>query len=136
MKTLPTLRDKKRYMAFEVNSEEIITRQELIKEIYNSVRSLFGDVGASEINFGLMSYDGKYGIIRCAKEKTGETRAMLACVNKIRGLRISILVLGISGTIKGATEKFIQKSLIKGLEPDKEKQEHPIPWVAGSHQVE
>ncbi len=136
MKTLPTLRDKKRYMAFEVNSEEIITRQELIKEISSSLCSLFGDVGVSEINFGLMLYDGKYGIIRCAKEKTVETRATLACVNKIRGIHISILVLGISGTIKGATEKFIQKSLIKGLEPDKENQEHPIPWVAGKHQVE
>ncbi len=99
MKTIPVLRDKKR-------------------EIFNSVFSLFGDAGSSEINFGLLSYDGRYGILRCAREKTSDTRAALACVNTVRGQRISILVLGMSGTIKGATEKFIQQSIIKESEPE------------------
>ncbi len=119
MKTRPTLRDKKRYVAFELVSDQIITRQELIKEILNSIYSLFGDIGCSEINPWLMTFDGKYGIIRCAREKTTETRAALACMNNLRGVRMSILVLGISGTIKGATEKFIQNTLIKELEPEK-----------------
>jgi len=134
MKTLPTLRDKKRYLAFEVEPAQKISRQELVEEIFNSSCSLFGDVGCSEINFGLMSYDGRYGIIRCAREKTGETRAALACINKVRGIRVSILVLGISGTIKGAMEKFIQQRLIKEPEPDKDNQEHPDYWVAGNNQ--
>lgn len=118
MKTLPTLRDKKRYMAFEVMSEQKITRQELIKEILNSMISLFGDAGASEINPRLISYGEGYGIIRCSRGKTEETRAVLACINNNHGIRVSISVLGISGTIKGATEKFIQKGLIKEVEPD------------------
>ncbi|MDP2768054.1 MAG: Rpp14/Pop5 family protein [Candidatus Methanoperedens sp.] len=120
MKTLPTLRDKKRYMAFEVTSEQAITRQQLINEILNSIHSLFGDTGCSEINPRLMSFDGRYGIIRCLREKTQEARAALACINNVKGIRVSILVLGISGTIKGATEKFIQMTLIKELEPKKE----------------
>ncbi len=123
MKTLPTLRDKKRYIAFDIMSQQNITRQELVDEISDSIFSLFGDVGCSEINFGLMSYDGRYGIIRCAKEKTRETRAALACINKIHGTRISIIVLGISGTIRGAMEKFIQQRLVKEPEQDKENQE-------------
>lgn len=120
MKTLPTLRGKKRYIAFEIASEQEINRQQLLNEILNSIVSLFGDAGRSEIALQLLSFDGKYGIIRCAREKTRETRAALACINSIRGARVSILVLGISGTIKGATEKFIQKTLIKELEPKKE----------------
>lgn len=119
MKTLPTLRDKKRYMAFDVMSEQTITRAELSQEILNSTCSLLGDSGCSDINFGLLSYDGRYGIIRCAKGKTGEMRAALACLTKVRGIRVSILVLGIYGTIKGAMEKFIQQTLIKESEPDK-----------------
>lgn len=120
MKTLPTLRHKKRYIAFEAASEQTITRQELVYEILNSTGSLFGDTGCSEINPKLMSFDGRYGIVRCAREKTREARAALACITKAKGIRVSILVLGISGTIKGAMEKFIQKTLIKGLEPKKE----------------
>ncbi len=119
IKTLPTLRDKKRYLAFEVTSEQTINRQQLFNEILDSAVSLFGDKGISEINPKLMSYDGRFGIIRCAREKTQETRAVLACINNVRRIRISILVLGISGTIKGATEKFIQQTLIKELEPEK-----------------
>jgi ribonuclease P/MRP protein subunit POP5 len=113
MKTLPTLREKKRYIAFTINSEKKISRQELVGNIHNSIISLFGDTGASQINPALMSFDGIFGILRCARDKTLNTRAGLACINNIRGIRVSILVLGISGTIKGATEKFIQQSLIK-----------------------
>ncbi len=121
MSSLPTLREKKRYIAFEVTSEQTITRSELSREIMDSICSLFGDTGGSEINAGLLSYDGRYGIIRCAKEKTVETRAALACITKIRGIRVSILVLGISGTIKGAMEKFIQKLLNKESRQREEK---------------
>jgi ribonuclease P/MRP protein subunit POP5 len=120
MKTIPTLREKKRYLAFEVMSERTLNRQELVREILNSMMSIFGDKGTSEINPSLMSFDGKYGILRCEREKRVETRAGLACINNIHGIRVSIFVLGISGTIKGATEKFIQQSLIKESEPKKE----------------
>jgi len=119
MKTLPTLREKKRYMAFEINSEKTVIRQELVREILNSTVSLFGDTGASQMNPALMSFEGRFGILRCAREQTNRTRVCLACINNIRGIRVSIRVLGISGTIKGATEKFIQQSLIKESEPEK-----------------
>ncbi len=118
MKTLPTLRDKKRYMAFEVLSEITITRAELAKEIASSAGSLFGDSGCSGMNLGLLSYDGKYGIIRCARGKTEETRAALACITRVQGVRLSILILGISGSIRGVMEKFIQQTLIKEPEQD------------------
>jgi ribonuclease P/MRP protein subunit POP5 len=112
MKTIPTLREKKRYLAFDVMSEKTINRQELVREILNSMISIFGDKGASEINPSLMSFDGKYGILRYEREKRMETRASLACIYNIHGIRVSIFVLGISGTIKGATEKFIQQTLV------------------------
>ena len=121
MKTLPTLREKKRYMAFEVMSEQSITRSDLSLEIVNSIYSLFGDTGTCQINAALLSYDGKYGIVRCEREKTTDTRAALACINRIHGSRVSILVLGISGTVKGAIEKFIQQSIINESEPDNER---------------
>lgn len=118
MKTLPVLREKKRYMAFKVMSEQAITRYALAEEISNSLHSLFGDKGTGEINAGLLSYDGRYGIIRCARDKTAYARAALACVTRVHGARVSILVLGISGTIRGATEKFIQQCIIKESEPE------------------
>ncbi len=113
MKTLPTLRDKKRYIAFEVASPQIITKQELTHEILSSTIALFGDSGCAEIAPRLISFDGRYGIVRCAREKMPQVRAALACITNAKVVRVSIQVLGISGTIKGAMEKFIQKTLIK-----------------------
>lgn len=120
MKTIPTLREKKRYIAFNIISENTINRAELTGELLDSISLLFGDTGESEINPSLMSYDGRYGILRCQKDRTSETRAALACINRVRGGRVSIMVLGISGTVKGAMEKFIQQRLVKEPEPDKE----------------
>ncbi|MCX9084859.1 MAG: ribonuclease P [Candidatus Methanoperedens sp.] len=119
MKTISTLREKKRYLAFEIMSEKTISRQELVREILNSIISIYGDSGASQINPSLMSFDGKYGILRCEREKRVETRAGLACIHNIHGIDVSIIVLGISGTIKGATEKFIQQTLVNKPEPER-----------------
>lgn len=118
MKILPTMRDKKRYIAFEVVSEQPLKRWELQVEILNSAGSLFGDAGCSEMHLTLISYGGQYGIIRCAAGKTEETRAALACITDAAGGRASVIVLGISGTIKRAMEKFIQKRPIRESEPD------------------
>jgi len=113
MRVLPVLRDKKRYIAFEVTSGQKIKRRDMEKAILDSAGSLFGDTGLNEINPHLISYDGKCGILRCIRGKKDETRAALACITDIKDTRLSLCVLGISGTIKGATEKFIQRTLIK-----------------------
>ena len=118
MKTIPTLREKKRYLAFKIISENTINRGELTGELLDSISLLFGDKGESEINPSLMSYDGRYGILRCQKDRTTDTRAALACINRVGGGRVSFMVLGISGTVKGAMEKFIQQRLVKEPEPE------------------
>lgn len=120
MKTLPVLREKKRYIAFKIISQNLINRRDLTEELLDSIYSLFGDKGASEINPSLMSYDEVSGILRCQKDRTSDTRAALACISWVRGGFVSIKVLGISGTVKGAMEKFIQQSIIKDSEPEKD----------------
>jgi ribonuclease P/MRP protein subunit POP5 len=120
MKTLPTLREKKRYIAFKIISEKMINRRDFTEDLFDSMYSLFGDKGVSEINPALMSYDGIYGVLRCQKDRTSDTRAALACMNRVSGGCVSILVLGISGTVKGAMEKFIQQGIIKDSEPEKD----------------
>lgn len=119
MKTLPVLREKKRYIAFRIISEGAINRKELSDELFYSICSLFGDIGASEINPSLISYDRKYGILRCSRDRTQDARAALACINRIKGGNVSIMVLGISGTIRGAMERFIQPFLAKEPEPER-----------------
>ncbi len=105
----PSLRDRRRYLVFEWISEWGIDKWTLLSEIRDSIFSLYGDVGASESNIRLIEYanaedtDGGMGILRCAHDKVEEVRAALACIHSANEARLSIRVIGISGTIKGAT---------------------------------
>jgi ribonuclease P/MRP protein subunit POP5 len=105
----PSLRDRRRYLVFELMSEREIDKWALLKEIRDSVFSLYGDVGVSESKIRLMEYtkregtDRGMGILRCAHDKVEEVRAALACIHSANEASLSIRVIGTSGTIKGAT---------------------------------
>ncbi len=104
---LPVLRTRRRYLAFEVDSEGTISQKELASEIYSSQSSLFGDAGSSRNRLRVISFDGKFGLLRCSHEHITQTRAALAAIYSISGIRAALRVKGVSGTIKSATEKYL-----------------------------
>jgi len=119
----PTLRERKRYIVFEVICEREIAKRELVDEINDAIFSLYGDVGASKSRIWLIDYKKKkdedtgadvgVGILRCAHDKVEEVRAALACIHSVNEVRIGIRVIKISGSIKGATrltKSFLEKS--------------------------
>ncbi|MGP8331007.1 MAG: Rpp14/Pop5 family protein [Methanosarcinaceae archaeon] len=109
MKILPpTLRDKKRYLAFELLCEHEITREDFLREMFLCVGSLIGDVGSSECGIRLLTFEDSKGIIRCAHTKTELTRAAVTTIMHISGKRVLVHILGVSGTIAGATEKYLE----------------------------
>ncbi|MDY6864633.1 MAG: Rpp14/Pop5 family protein [Halobacteriota archaeon] len=102
MKVLPSsIRERKRYIAFEILSEQDIDRQGLLKEIWSSAYSLFGDVGTSKLGLWLIKFDGKKGIVRCHRDRTEEVRALLAAIDVIYACPVGVVVLRTSGTVKG-----------------------------------
>ncbi len=112
----PSLRERRRYLVFEVISEREIDKRELLDEIRSSLYSLYGDVGASESRIWLIGYDKKkdVGILRCAHNKVEEVRAALACIHSVNGARIGMRVIKTAGTIKGATrltKSFLEKKI-------------------------
>ena len=90
MKILPSsLREKKRYIAFEVMSEssDPIDRKALLDEIFFATQTLIGDVGSSEIGYRLMDFDGNRGIIKVNLGAVETARAAMSTVCSIRGNR-------------------------------------------------
>ncbi len=106
---LPVLRSRRRYMIFELESEDtssLIQARDLMNEIASSQFSLFGDEGAAKNRLRLISFDGRVGLIRFSHLHLNQTRATLAAVHSIRGIKAAIRTKGVSGTIKSAREKF------------------------------
>ena len=107
---LPSLRAKKRYLAFELISEVPVNRSDLVKEVMSSASSLLGDVTASECDVKVLGFEDLKGIIQCSHTKVKETRASLATLTRVNGKRATVHILGTSGTIKSATEKFLRNT--------------------------
>jgi len=110
-----SLREKKRYLAFRIDCEgdEPIDRKALQDEIYSATQALLGDAGSAEIGYRLMDFDGRRGILRVGLATVEPARAALATVYAIRGQRAAIVVAGVSGTIRAATEKYIASEDIR-----------------------
>jgi len=99
-------------MIFELDLEgdsSAIQAKEVMSEIASSQFSLFGDQGASKNRLRLISFDGRAGIIRFSHDHITETRAALAAICSIRGIRAAIHTKGVSGTIKSAREKYLPR---------------------------
>lgn len=111
MRLLPSLRGKKRYLAFRILSDDAnaLSRRDLTSELDRSSQSLIGDTGSSECGINVLSFDGTEGVILCARSETARTRAVLATICGVGGRRVAVSVIGISGTVKGAKRFFDEK---------------------------
>jgi ribonuclease P/MRP protein subunit POP5 len=114
-KPLPSsLRGRRRYIAYQVLSEDKFIFQDLSNSIWHSLLNLLGELGAAEADLWIVRdiYDEKrqIGIIRCSHDKVENVRAALALIERIGDTRITVKVLGISGSIKAARLKFFSET--------------------------
>lgn len=111
MRLLPSLRGRKRYLAFRMlpDDADALSRRDLTLELDRSSQSLLGDAGSSECDIRVLSFDGTEGIVSCVHRETTRTRAVLATIYELGGRCASVRVIGVSGTVKGAKRFFSEK---------------------------
>jgi ribonuclease P/MRP protein subunit POP5 len=105
-------------MAIKVDSEKALRSVDLSAEIHSAHASLYGDAGVAGNRLKLIGFDGKFGIIRCSHLKIEESRAALSTVYSVGGVRTAVRVIGVSGTIRGATEKYIPRLSLISADSD------------------
>ena len=109
---LPTLKEKKRYLAFEIISKsKIKSFSEVSKALWASTLSYSGSKGAARM--GMWIFADKYneqeqkGLIRVSHRSLDELRASLALVKSIEDQPVIIRSLGASGVLAKAEKKYI-----------------------------
>lgn len=107
-KLMPTLRNKKRYVAFELVTESNPELQEVKKALWDSMLRLFGEMGSAKIDAHFIDEQckGKRGVIRFSHTATDELLSSFAFVSSVSGKKAILRSLGISSTVKG-TKKFL-----------------------------
>lgn len=107
----PTLRERERYLVFEIISESAVEYKDLSRAMWFSILAFLGETGAAESQARIIKnlYNPKkqQGIIRCKHDMTEKVRASIAMVRKIGNTNSIIRVLGITGTIKSAKNKYL-----------------------------
>ena len=120
--------ERNRYIAFEIICSHEITFKALTSALWNGLYTLFGENGTSKtglwvvaLNRGILeegtdpvgekSTIQQYrGILRMNHRSTEIIRTVLAFISEIDGIPALIHVLGISGTIKAARNKYLSPS--------------------------
>jgi ribonuclease P/MRP protein subunit POP5 len=106
----PNLRERRRYMAFQVLCKTDIPPSDIAGAIWHSILNFLGEMGTAQAEVWLVKsvYDEKnrMGLIRCGHTAVEHVRAALALVSRIGDVPVTIKVIGISGTISAARKKY------------------------------
>jgi len=108
---LPSLREKKRYLAFEIVSESKIDDFSAVSsQIMVSSKTLIGEIEAAKAGIIVMgdkwNKSKQRGIVKVGTKHLKALIASLVMIDKINGKKAMAKSLGVSGMLKKA-EKFI-----------------------------
>lgn len=107
MKSLPTLKHSKRYIAFSVKGAEGEGRGEIKRAVFKIIVALLGECGASCAYVHLISYTGGRGILVCDPEYVDKCIVALACMKKVNKAEVFVDVTGVFGMLEDAKEGAI-----------------------------
>ena len=107
---LPALREKNRYIAFQVISEkgEEFTYSDLESAIWNVTLGFLGETGVSKTSVWLLkdcwNQKKQIGILRCNHKSVQVIIAALGLIDRLGDNRVTFKIFKISGTIKSIKE--------------------------------
>ena len=111
-KPLPSTREKKRYLVFEIESKDGFTADDVFKAIYQRALSFLGELGVSRANIYILKdkYNKglKRGVIKVNNKYMVDLKATLKVVEEINGKKVEIKSVGVSGILKKAISKYMK----------------------------
>ncbi|MDV0444500.1 hypothetical protein MmiAt1_00260 [Methanimicrococcus sp. At1] len=106
---LPSLRKRKRYIAVEIISDFPVQRNAFISAVSQAGCAVLGDVGFAVCGISVLGFENNVGIVRCRHTSVSQAIGVLAFMTMIDGQKVIVRTAGVSGTVKGAQTKFLQK---------------------------
>lgn len=112
---MPTLRERKRYLAYEVISKIRFNNGfDVSKAILGAANGFLGDLGMAKA--GVMPLNDKWnenaqrGIMRVNNKHVDELKASLIFVKSIEGKDAVVKSIGASGILRKAQQKYLNKA--------------------------
>ena len=111
MKPLPpSLREKNRYVVYRVRSEEKLGYEEARHAIYDASLRFMGELSMAASGFMMMpEWKGQQGVIKVNHQYLDAVKASLLFIQEIRGKRVNVESVGVSGILRKAKMKFMHQ---------------------------
>ena len=105
---LPTLRERKRYLSFEIiGKHKIKDFSSVSSAVWSSLTSFMGELGCAKAGIWVLNdkYDEKTqrGIIKVGHKHVNELKTSLALINEIEKNEVIVRSLNVSGILKKAS---------------------------------
>ncbi len=109
---LPSLKEKKRYLVFEISSKTKIKNFKALSGlIWQNSQNFLGDLGLAEAGMWILpdkwSEKAQRGMIRVNNKHVNKLKTSLALVDSFQGEEVVIRSLGVSGILKKAEAKYL-----------------------------
>jgi len=106
---LPTLRERERYISFQIISEEPVSYSDLEQAVWNQLLDFYGEYGISKTNLwlekNLWDEKNQIAVIRCNNKSVSQVIAGLGLISRLGDNRVVFKILKVSGTLKGLNLK-------------------------------
>ena len=107
----PTLRAKSRYVIVEVISEKAILFDEFATALRQAMLDLLGELTTSEVRLwpirNLWNMKEQRGVLKCSHDRVEHLRTALTLITMVGETRATVRVMGVTGTIKSARNKYL-----------------------------
>lgn len=103
------LSPRKRYFVFEIVSQEEFTFNDVKNALIANCRRCLGEFGCAKANILIIkeAYLKKRGILRTNHTALNDIKAVLQNISQINGKQARFKIIGISGILKKAKNKFL-----------------------------
>ena len=107
---MPSLREKKRYIGFEVKTKEKITFSEAKKAIEDKMKEFIGTLGMANAGMiFLKDWKDNKGIVRVNTKFVDHTKAGMALIKEVNEKKAKVQSLAVSGIINKIRKKYFME---------------------------
>ena len=106
---LPSLREKKRYIVYEIKSEKTLKFGEVKQELEKKMVQFLGELGYGKAGVMVMdNWENNKGIIKTNTKYVDEVKTAIALTEKVGNQKVIVRSVGVSGILKKAKNKFLK----------------------------
>lgn len=114
---MPTLKEKKRYLAFEIISKDKLDSFKQISEkIMNQIFEFIGTFGVSKAGVRILADKwnpkSQRGLIKVNNKHVDEIKSALCFIKDINNKKIIVKTVGVSGILKKAETRYLIQNKI------------------------